>query len=63
MVTNDRTIMNIASGSGALVLKNNRFLEILRETEDNTKDILWQEKAKSHGFNRPFDKKLKDKGL
>lgn len=58
VVTNDRTITNIASGLGARVMKNNRFVEILKETEDNTKDILWEEKAKSHGFHRPFDKKL-----
>ena len=58
VVTNDRTITNIACGLGARVLKNDRFVEILKETEDNTNDILWNEKTKSHGFHRPFDKKL-----
>ena len=62
VVTNDRMVTNIACGFGALVIKNNRFVEILRETEDNTKTILWEEKMKSHGFHRPFDGKLKDIG-
>ena len=60
VVTNDRTILDMATGLGARVMKNNVFVEFLKETEHNTNNILWEQKLDSHGFHRPFDEKLKD---
>ena len=63
VVTNDRTISQIARGGGARVLKNSLFLEMLKEARCAGRAMLDKEEARTHGFNRPFDKKLKAKGL
>lgn len=63
VVTNDRTISEMARGGGARVLKNSQFLEMLKETGGESKAALENEEARSHGFNRPFDNQLKAKGL
>ena len=61
VVTNDRAIIDLARGGGARVLSTAEFSELLQETKLKNADILFKEKVKSHGFNRPFDQKLKDK--
>ena len=63
VVTNDRTISDIAHGGGARVLKNSIFLEMLTEALRENKATIHKEDVRSHGFNRPFDGKLKAKGL
>jgi len=63
VVTNDRTITDIARGGGARVLKNSQFLEMLTETGRERDAAIFKEKVRSHGFNRPFDEKLKAKGF
>lgn len=60
VVTADRAITHIARGSGAMVLSPAQFWEMVGETDKQKKDVLWEEKKKSHGFNRPFEDKLKD---
>ncbi len=63
VVTDDRTISSVARGSGARVLKNSQFLEMIRTVRQESDMILFKEKTRQYGFNRPFDEKLKDKGL
>ena len=63
VITDDRTISGIARGGGAKVLKNSLFLEMLKEAGREGKAILQKEDVRTHGFNRPFDEKLKSKGL
>ncbi len=63
VVTNDRAVSDIARGGGARVLSAAAFMELLEETKRQNTDILFHEKVRSHGFNRPFDKKLRDKGF
>ncbi len=63
VVTDDRTITDIAHGGGARVLKNSLFLEMLREAGKEDKASLDRQEIRSHGFNRPLDQKLKDMGL
>ena len=63
VVTNDRTISELARGGGARVLKNSQFLEMLKECGRDEKAVVAKEETRSHGFHRPFDEKLKTKGL
>ena len=63
VVTDDRTVSNLVRGGGGRVLKNSEFLEMLMETGHEKDKALHDEKVRSHGFNRPFDEKLKTKGL
>ena len=63
VVTNDRTVSDMATGLGARVMKNSLFKELLKESDDAVETILWNEKINSHGFHRPLDKKLKEKGF
>jgi predicted RNA-binding protein with PIN domain len=58
VVTHDRAISNMARGAGARVMSPTEFAELLQNTEKDRSDILFQQKVKSHGFNRPFDGKL-----
>ncbi len=60
VVTADRAITHIARGSGAMVLSPSQFWEMVCEMDTKKKDILWEAKKKEHGFNRPFEDKLKD---
>ena len=55
VVTNDRTVTDIAIGLGARAMKNSLFVELLKESDDTMKAILWNEKIKAHGFHRPLD--------
>lgn len=63
VVTNDHAITNIAVGGGAHALKGSVFLESLRTAEKTRKEVLDRQRVETHGFNRPFDEKLKKKGL
>ena len=60
VVTNDRAIANIARGAGAVVMASEAFLEMLKGSQKDRLDTLDKRDARSHGFNRPFDEKLKD---
>jgi predicted RNA-binding protein with PIN domain len=60
VVTQDTAIARIARGKGALVMKPEDFVAELKENRGDAENILWEKKADQHGFNRPFDKKLKD---
>ena len=63
VVTKDRAITNHARGCGARVLSPSIFMETLSAACRESGDVLFKEKVRSHGFNRPFEKKLKDKGF
>lgn len=60
VVTADRAITQMARGSGAMVLSPAQFWEVVCLAEETGRDIVWREKKKSHGFNRPFEDKLND---
>lgn len=60
VVTDDRAISNIARGSGAMVVGTAPFLEMLKESRKESTEALDKGKLRSHGFNRPFEDKLKD---
>ncbi len=61
VVTNDRAIAQLARGSGAAVMGCGDFLDRLKESKKDRSDTLHRDKLRSHGFNRPFEDKLKDK--
>lgn len=63
VVTNDRAIADLARGGGSRVLSVSDLMELLEETKGQNADILFDEKVRSHGFNCPFERKLKDKGF
>ena len=58
VVTNDRAISNIARGAGARVMGTEAFLEAMKESRKESSETLHKNKARSHGFNRPFEDKL-----
>ncbi len=58
VVTGDRAILQMASGSGGRTLSPKDFERLLGEAEKTSADILFQQKVKSHGFYRPFRDKL-----
>lgn len=58
-VTQDRAISQIALGVGARVLTPKDFWKRLEEDQKEKKNLLYRHEVKAHGFNRPFDKKLK----
>jgi len=60
VITDDRAISNIARGSGAMVVGTASFLEMLKESRKESGETLDKDKLRSHGFNRPFEDKLKD---
>lgn len=62
VVTNDTAIINIARGVGARTMRGNELKAVLAETKRTSEDILFDKKVRGHGFNRPFDSKLKDLG-
>src|SRR3989338_8943604 len=59
VVTKDRAITNMARGSGARVIGADEFMELVKNTQKESKDILFKHEADAHGFNRPFLYKLK----
>ena len=63
VVTNDRAIANMARGGGARVMSNQQFMEILLDSQQDQQKTLDQESIRAHGFHRPFDQKLKEKGF
>lgn len=63
VVTDDRTVSELARGGGARVLKNSQFLEMLKEAGRESEAAIFKEEVRSHGFNRPFDLLFKAKGL
>ena len=56
VVTKDRAIIQIARGLGSRVTEPEEFMELLKDQRKETDQILFIEKIKSHGFNRPFEK-------
>ena len=60
VVTDDRAISNIARGGGASVIGTGAFLEMMKESQKESSESLHKNKLRSHGFNRPFEDKLKD---
>lgn len=59
VVTKDRAITNMARGSGARVMNIEDFMDLIKSSKAEAKDFLFEQQAESHGFNRPFQKKLK----
>lgn len=58
VVTADRAMVDMAHGSGAHVMSPKEFNLLLSQTEKQNKDFLFDQKVRSHGFNRPFRDKL-----
>jgi len=59
VVTKDRAITNMARGGGARVMNPEDFIDLVKSSKEEGKDILFKHKVESHGFNRPFQDKLK----
>ena len=60
VVTQDRAITLMARGLGARVMKPEEFMNLINAGKKENEQILFGEKVKSHGFNRPFEEKLKN---
>ena len=60
VVTNDRAITAIARGKGASVVPCAEFFRMWSLAVGEQERIRHQNEARNHGFNRPFDHKLKD---
>lgn len=58
VVTKDRAVTQIARGLGSRVIEPAEFMKLMKASVQESDSILFKEKVKSHGFNRPFDKKL-----
>ena len=58
VVTNDRAIAQMARGFGSRVLGTGEFWEVLEAAQREARDVLFKNKVKAHGFNRPFDGKI-----
>ncbi|OIO39569.1 MAG: hypothetical protein COT00_01250 [Candidatus Omnitrophica bacterium CG07_land_8_20_14_0_80_50_8] len=59
VVTNDRAVTQVARGLGARVMRSEEFMTLIRSGKCENEQILFKEKVKSHGFNRPFEEKLR----
>jgi predicted RNA-binding protein with PIN domain len=59
VVTDDRAIVSMARGFGAIVFSTQDFSEMLKESQKDEEDTLFSRKVSSHGFHRPFHDKLK----
>ena len=59
VVTKDRAITNMARGTGARVMNPEDFMDLVKSSKKESKDVLFKHQAESHGFNRPFQDKLK----
>ncbi len=59
VITKDRAVSQMARGFGARVMEPDEFMVIVDADKKAHEDILFHEKIRSHGFNRPFEKKLK----
>lgn len=60
VVTKDRAVCRMAAGSGAGVMEPEEFMCLLERTEKETRETLFREDVRGHGFHRPFDGKLSD---
>lgn len=58
VVTNDVVLSRMARGKGACVIRTEDFEELLSRTEKESREGLFKREAQSHGFHRPFEKKL-----
>lgn len=59
VITQDYAVTQMALGLGARVMKPGEFMILINAGRNENDQILFKEKVKSHGFNRPFEKKLK----
>ncbi len=62
VVTRDRAIVTFARGAGARVTDPGELLDLLKAEDRAHDETLFKHRIAGHGFNRPFDRKLKDKG-
>lgn len=60
VVTNDRAIIDMARGFGAFAMGTREFQKLLKETQDDQKEILFKRQTQGLRFNRPFEDKLKE---
>jgi predicted RNA-binding protein with PIN domain len=63
VVTNDRAITLLARGGGASVFSTALFMDRVGDAKKNTEEHLRRADVRTHGFNRPLDDKLREKGL
>lgn len=63
VVTNDRAITLLARGGGASVFSTAIFRERVGEVKKDTAERLQKDDARTHGFHRPLDNQLKEKGF
>lgn len=59
VVTKDRALGQMARGLGSRVMKPAEFMDLMKASMKENDQILFDEKVRSHGFNRPFENKLK----
>lgn len=59
VVTKDRALTQMARGLGSRVMKPAEFMDLVKASTKENNRILFDEKVRSHGFNRPFENKLK----
>ena len=60
VVTDDRAIADMGRGGGSRVLSTSVFEEMLKDCKKEGSKFLDKECSREHGFNRPFDDKLKE---
>lgn len=60
VVTKDRAVCQMAFGSGAGVLEPKEFMRLVEQSEKESRENLFREDVRSHGFHRPFGDKLSD---
>jgi predicted RNA-binding protein with PIN domain len=55
VVTKDGALARMARGSGSRVISPADFMKLLKDSQNENSQHLFQEKVRSHGFNRPFE--------
>ena len=55
VITKDRAISQMARGSGSRVMIPAEFMAFLIDSKKDNNQLLFKEKVRSHGFNRPFE--------
>ena len=63
VVSDDRAIVLMVRGMGARAMHTEEFVKALTESQRESKDLLFRETVRAHGFNRPFLDQLERKGL
>ena len=63
VVTSDRAISRLARGGGARVIRSSEFWVMMKEARTESCQKLLKDQVQTHGFNRPFEDRLREKGF